>query len=125
VSLGKIWRLIAMPAESLLDDLVAQILQSVKFDDDHLYEFTYRDRFGNKVSACHPAVGFGIPTDRTRLADLPLDPGQPMNLTYDFGDEWPFLVTLVRMEPPGAKLKGPRILESHGKAPRQYPHWED
>ena len=48
-----------------------------------------------------------------------------MQLLYDFGDNWQFTVKLERIEPPGAKAKGPRILESHGKAPSQYPDWEE
>ena len=29
------------------------------------------------------------------------------------------------IEPPGAKTKRPRILESHGTAPEQYPNWDE
>ncbi len=59
VSLGKIWRLIAMPAGSTLDDLIGQILNSVDFDFDHLYEFTYRDRLGANVSSGNSDDGDG------------------------------------------------------------------
>jgi|GEM_PF-3022682 len=33
-------------------------------------------------------------------------------------------IKLERVEFPGAKVKAPRILESHGTAPAQYPDWE-
>jgi len=33
-------------------------------------------------------------------------------------------IKLERVESPGAKVKAPRILESHGTAPAQYPDWE-
>ncbi len=56
VSLGKIWRLIAIPADLTLDDLVGSILRSMRFDNDHLYEFSYRDRFGIDVSIVHPEI---------------------------------------------------------------------
>ena len=46
VSLGKVWRLIAMPSDATLEGLAGWILDSVGFDDDHLYEFTYRDQLG-------------------------------------------------------------------------------
>ncbi len=46
-----------------------------------------------------------------------------MELLYDFGDSWRFTIKLERIEPRGAKMKTPRILESHGKAPAQY-SWE-
>ncbi len=51
-----------------------------------------------------------------------------MKLTYDFGDNWRFDVKLVRIDPPDArskKARKPRILESHGKAPEQYPNWDE
>ena len=121
VTLGKVWRLIAMPADATLDDLVDWILRSVKFDSDHLYEFTYRDRLGAEVSAIHPAMDEGPWADQVPIGTLPLEPGQTMELQYDFGDNWHFTVKLERIEPPGAKAKKPRILESHGKAPEQYP----
>ena len=125
VSLGKVWRLIAMPANQTLDDLVGVILRSVKFDSDHLYKFSYRDRMGARVSVHHPAMDEPPYTDEVKIGTLPLEPGQTMDLTYDFGDNWPFTVKLERIEPPDAKLKAPRILESHGEAPQQYPDWDD
>jgi hypothetical protein len=125
VSLGKVWRLIAMPAGDTLDDLLGWILRSVNFDSDHLYEFIYRDRLGAAVRAVHPYVEEGPRADEVPIGTLPLEPGQVMELVYDFGDYWEFTVKLERIEPPGAKVKAPRILESHGKAPAQYPSWDE
>jgi hypothetical protein len=47
-----------------------------------------------------------------------------MNFLFDFGDNWKFTVKLERVEPRGAR-KRPRILERHGKAPPQYPAWDE
>jgi hypothetical protein len=124
VSLGKVWRSIAIDADSTLDDLVGWILKTVNFSSDHLYAFTYRDRFGAKVEAMHPAMDEGPWADEVRLGDLPLSPGQSMSLLYDFGDSWTFDVKLERIEPAGKRLKAPRILERHGKAPEQYGGWD-
>src|ERR1019366_10777012 len=44
VSLGKVWRQIAIPDSLTLDDLAGAILDAVDFDSDHLYEFSFRDR---------------------------------------------------------------------------------
>jgi hypothetical protein len=46
-----------------------------------------------------------------------------MGLLYDFGDSWKFSVKLERIEPE-ERLKEPRVLESHGEAPEQYPSWD-
>jgi Plasmid pRiA4b ORF-3-like protein len=122
VSLGKIWRLIAISAEATLADLVDLILESVNFDNDHLYRFTYRDRTGVSVNVGgHEAMDDGPCAEEVAIGKLPLELGQSMDLHYDFGDDWHFAVTLERVEPPRAKIKPNRILEKHGKSPEQYP----
>ena len=125
VSQGKIWRRIAMPADSTLGDLFRMILRSVDFDDDHLYKFRYTDRLGAVVTAGHSFSQEGPWADDIAIGTLPLDPGQEMQLTYDFGDNWQFKVKLERIEPANPKAKKPRILESHGEAPEQYPDWDE
>jgi hypothetical protein len=124
VSLGKVWRLIAMPSDAALDDLAALILHSVEFDNDHLYEFTYRDRLGAQCSVLHPQMDEGPWTSEMLVGELPLEPGQTMTFHFDFGDDWLFNVKLERVEPLGAQ-KQPSVLESHGKAPPQYPAWDE
>jgi hypothetical protein len=125
VSLGKVWRRLAVPSKCSLDDLVAVILDSVKFDEDHLYEFTFRDSFGAEARVMHPYCDEGPFGDELCVGALPLSPGQSMRLTYDFGDCWRFDVKLERVDPPDRRIKAPRILESHGKAPEQYPSYDD
>jgi hypothetical protein len=125
VALGKVWRRIAVPAGATLDTLVGSILDSVDFDDDHLYEFITRNAFGATVRYCHPYMDEGPFTDEVRVGQLSLEPGQSMTLVYDFGDDWRFDVKLERIEPPRAGLKAPKGLESHGKAPRQYTNWDE
>jgi hypothetical protein len=121
VSLGKVWRRIAIPAESSLEELAACILKSVNFDNDHLYEFVYRDRRGAQVHVMAPYCDEGPWTDDVHVGDLPLNPGESMLFHFDFGDDWRFDVRLEEIESPGGKLKAPKILEKKGKAPEQYP----
>jgi hypothetical protein len=121
VSLGDVWRRIALAHDHTLDDLVRAILRSVKFDFDHLYAFRYRDALGRTVEANHPNCDDGVPADTVELGTLPLQPGQSMPLVYDFGDSWRFNVKLERIDPPGSVKNLPRVIESHGKAPQQYP----
>jgi hypothetical protein len=123
VSLGKAKRVIAISSEDTVDDLVSWILRSVNFDSDHLYELTYRDRFGSEARVMHPYCDEGPWGDEILLGDLPLVPGRSMRLTYDFGDNWQFDVMLERIESPGSR-KAPRILQRQGKAPKQYPDWD-
>jgi hypothetical protein len=124
VSLGKVWRLIAIGADSTLDDLVGCVLDGFNFDDDHLYQFSYRDRFGAKVEVWHPSCEEGPYTTEVTIGELPLSPGQTMGLWYDFGDDWKFEVRLERIEEKSRLRKLPQVVEKHGKAPEQYPRWD-
>jgi hypothetical protein len=124
VSLGNIlWREIAIGDEETLEDLVPCILNSVKFDFDHLYEFRFRDVLGRRVSVRHPVMDEGPFTDEVEIGALPLKVGQSMTFMYDFGDNWEFDVKLMRIDPP-SRGKLPKVLKKHGKAPPQYPRWE-
>jgi hypothetical protein len=125
VSLGKIWRRIAIPSSLTLDDLSYAILDSVDFDSDHLYQFTFRNQLGRKVEVGHPYMEDVLSSAEVCVGDLPLQVGEAMDYLFDFGDNWEFDVLLEKIEPAEAKLKKPQLLESHGKAPEQYPHWDD
>ena len=48
-----------------------------------------------------------------------------MRFLFDYGDEWVFLVELVKRKEREPKVKLPRLLVSSGKAPIQYPDPED
>ncbi len=118
------WRRIAIPADCTLDDLMGGILSSVNFDSDHLYQFTYRDSLGSNVTAGTPGSDDDLAGDEVEIGALSLAPGQSMKLVYDFGDNWKFDVKLERIDPPNKRLKLPKVVEKHGKAPEQYPRWD-
>ena len=126
VSLDKnLWRVLALNHEHTLDDLVRLILRSFHFDYDHLYEFTWRDPTGRTARAVHPYMDQGTPADEVELGFLSVEPGEVLQLRYDFGDDWRFQVKLERIDPPGSVKKLPKVLEKKGKSPRQYPDAEE
>jgi hypothetical protein len=126
VSLGaKVWRRIAIPAALSLDDLSHAILRAYDFDDDHLYQFSYRDRFGVTVQVKHPYLEEPPSTDETAVGEIPLRPGASMEYLFDFGDEWRFDVKLERIDSADGRIKKPKLLEEHGEAPPQYPNMEE
>ncbi|NJM27384.1 MAG: plasmid pRiA4b ORF-3 family protein [Pseudanabaena sp. RU_4_16] len=124
VSLAKAWRRIAIPTDLNLDFLSASILDAFDFDSDHLYKFSYKDRFGIKATVFHPYMEESPSTDEICIGDLPLKPGDSMIFHFDFGDDWKFQVLLEQIDPPNAKIKKPKMLESHGRAPKQYSSWD-
>ncbi|NJN22783.1 MAG: plasmid pRiA4b ORF-3 family protein, partial [Leptolyngbya sp. RL_3_1] len=149
VSLGKVWRRIAITGEATLANLSELILDSVDFDHDHLDQFTYKTFNGRTVEVCHPDVMRGsLTTEDVQIGRLPLAPGSTLEYLFDFGDCWRFQVQLETVEAPApepppkgfgkmkGKMKGkkkqPRsrqplgeVIEVHGAAPDQYPDYDD
>ena len=123
VSLGSVWRRIAIPGESTLDGLSYIILQAYNFDQDHLYKFTYKNRFGVPVDITHPYIEESPCSLDILIGDLQMKPGATMTYLYDFGDRWEFNVRLERIDPVDPKIRMPQIIEAHGKAPDQYMDW--
>lgn len=121
----KIWRRIAVSSNAVLDDLHDAIQAAFEFDNDHLYEFSFRNRFGITQRVVHPMCEEEFSTDEFRIENLPLRIGEKMEYVFDFGDYWQFAVELEEIQPPNQKFKKAKILETHGKSPEQYPDWED
>jgi hypothetical protein len=124
VSLGPIWRRIAIPADQTLDALASAILNAVEFDHDHLYQFSYQNRFGALESVNHPYLDEGPWTSDVLVGDLPLPVGQTMTYLFDFGDQWEFDVSLEQIDPEMV-IEDSVILEAYGEPPEQYPRWDD
>jgi Plasmid pRiA4b ORF-3-like protein len=55
---------------------------------------------------------------------LALEPGQKIAYVFDFGDEWRVELTVARVDADDGGVY-PRLLESIGKAPAQYPALEE
>jgi hypothetical protein len=52
-------------------------------------------------------------------------PGTTLSYLYDFGDNWEFEVQLEGIDPADPKVRRPKVLETHGEAPEQYPRWDE
>ncbi|MBL7200944.1 MAG: plasmid pRiA4b ORF-3 family protein [Anaerolineae bacterium] len=125
-ALGRgLWRRIAIDAGEPLAALAGAILDAYEFDHDHLYEFSYRNRFGINESVHHPFVDAGPWTDEVRVGDVPLAVGHSMTFVFDFGDWWQFEVVLEQIDPKAKALPGPAVIDGRGDAPEQYPNWDD
>ena len=124
VSIDDAWRRIAIPSRLTLDNLAETILKAFKFEEDHLYEFRFRNRLGIECAIHHPKIEEPPFTDEVNIGKLPLELGQSMTFHFDFGDDWLFDVKLEAIEPLD-KRKRPSIIERYGKAPSQYPNWDE
>ena len=127
VSLAKdCWRRIAIRGDASMDDLAAAILRAFDFDDDHLYRFSYQDRFGRVVEIDDGRLEEPdeISADQVKVGNLPLTENMRIHFLYDFGDNWEFTLETERVNP-DLKIKNPKVLEKHGKAPEQYPEFNE
>ena len=126
VSLGKVWRRMALPATLPLDDLAFSILGAFDFEDwEHLYQFTYQDAFGQVQHINHEYAEEPPFTKDVRIGDLPIRPGGRLTFVFDFGDWWEFDLALERIDPDDPETTEPVLMETHGNAPSQYPDYDE
>ncbi|PZS22680.1 MAG: plasmid pRiA4b ORF-3 family protein, partial [Pseudonocardiales bacterium] len=70
------------------------------------------------------AMGPAPESSEIRLDRLRLKPGQRIAYLFDFGDEWRVRLTLRQIT--AADGQGyPRLLDSVGEAPPQYPDYDE
>lgn len=115
---GDVWRELAVPHGTTLHDLHHAVLDAFQFwDDEHLYEWTAKDRSGRTRSFVHPACewcpeidGYA---DAVKVGALDLPERGTLNFTFDYGNTWRFVLKLQRIDPPVPEL---RLIASHGKS---------
>lgn len=121
---GSIWRRLLVPPDASLDDLARAILSSFKLDNDHAYDFRYRDQRGKSRVYYHPWTDEGPFTTEIVVAETDLALKAEMQFTFDYGDYWQFEVRLEAVDGGLCRLSAPKIIKSAGEAPEQYPHSE-
>jgi len=122
---GGIWRRLAVPAATSLDGLAQAILDAFGLDaEDHLYDFRYRDQRGKSRVYNHPYTNDGPLTSEITVGQTDLALKAEMVFTFDYGDYWQFKVRLESFDAPRPRSSRPKVIESAGKAPEQYPSAE-
>ncbi len=122
VSLYDAWRRIAINGKDDFDILSDCILDAFEFDNDHLYQFKYKNRFNVNAALNHPEDEPPY-ADEALIGDIGLQPGSRLIYLFDFGASWKFIVDLERIDEVDQKIQNGTILESHGDAPDQYPDY--
>lgn len=119
---SNIYRLIQMDGGKTLEDLHSAILQAFDFTQEHLYMFSRRripyDREGYYSAYSEEKKR----ADQEVLSNLGWKLKETWLYLYDFGDDWMFDVTLVKMEDTEKKART-RQLEGKGKL-EQYPDYD-
>ncbi len=100
-----------------LQQLHRYIQDLVDFDNDHLYEFYIGKNPRNKILTL---------SERTKLNEIYPIPGAKLYYLFDFGDCWLFEIKKLRKKKyMNSETVLPRLIESSGENPEQYPEWEE
>jgi len=118
-------RVIEIESSSTLEDLHFAIQKAVQFDNDHLYEF-----YISRTDSSRDRIRFDDENGELYSLTLeeiyPLEKRKKLFYLFDYGDHWLFQVSKSRKKPqqPKKSIKYPRVVESIGQNPEQYPMWE-
>jgi hypothetical protein len=125
MSAKRIFRSIELRSEQTLDTLHFAIQEAISWDADHLYAFYLNGKLYDEQYAfvCPVDEEALFSTDEAVIGELGLVARQKFVYLFDFGDSHQFEVEVVGIHSQ-KNGKYPRVVESQGKAPRQY-HWDD
>jgi hypothetical protein len=120
-----IYRVIELTSEQTLEDLRLTIQRAIHWNDNHLYSFflngqRWDQKFEYTSSRSEEAERFardGV------IGELGITQGHKFLYLFDYGDSHEFEIEVLSVSPRGKNAKYPRVVESKGKAPAQYPRW--
>jgi len=132
---GECIRVIEIADETTLYDLHLIIQDLVNFENDHLFEFFAGRHCRNRKITFVDESSWDFDYEKAMddyeqiaLKDIyPLAKGLQLFYHFDFGDDWYFKITRTRKKPK-VEEKGveyPKLIESIGQAPQQYPTWDE
>ena len=117
---------IEVDSESLLEDLHAFIQHTLKFDDDHLYEFFIARTENSRERLTFDDENGGL-YDTSISSLYPLPDRKHLYYLFDYGDHWLFRITRTTKaaKEPEANVEYPRLIHESGTPPPQYPSADD
>jgi Plasmid pRiA4b ORF-3-like protein len=116
-----------------LVDLAKAIVRAFDFEFDHAFGF-YSNLSGPHLRRSGTSyelfADMGEETDarsvkRTRVAEAFPETGQKMLFLFDYGDDWRFVLQVIRIGNKEAGMRYPRVLKKVGMSPQQYGGWDD
>lgn len=132
VSLGKdLYRIIEIRENKTLLDLATIILKSYNFEMDHLFGFYNNLKNPYQSDEAYELINEDFPVNehtkelKETLINEVFYLNRKMLFLFDYGDEWIFLTECIKITDPEAKGRYPRIIKKLGKAPEQYPYYDE
>ena len=123
------YRDIEMPSTRSLYDLAAAIVSAFGFDFDHCFGF-YSGLSEQTMMETQPMYELfadigeeteALSVENTKIGEAFFKPRHKMMFLFDYGDEWLFRVELLGIGDKVPRARYPKIVESAGEAPEQYP----
>ncbi len=113
ISKPPVWRRLILPADMTLEHLHHAIQASFGWTDMHLHVFSTG---AGEYGVPDPGLGFGDER-RVRLGALLEEPGDRIQYTYDFGDDWEHNITLEKLLIAGPDAQLPACTAGKGACP--------
>jgi hypothetical protein len=121
---GSPYRTIAIPQNASLYMLAEVIIDSFDFDFDHAFGF-----YNNLKDLYRSTIGYELFTDigegskfpgvkKTKLLKVFTELKSKMLFMFDYGDEWHFIVQLVKISDFDKNIEYPVITDSFGDVPQ-------
>ena len=118
-----IYRIMEISGDRTFAELSDCILDAFEFDKDHLYMFSLNRKAYDPNGIYHPMGKQGKRADRVRLQDVnPVVKNKYLYL-YDFGDDWMFYITVMKVNETDLKIPA-KITFRQGEL-CQYPNWDE
>ncbi|MDR0913385.1 MAG: plasmid pRiA4b ORF-3 family protein [Methanobrevibacter sp.] len=121
-----VFRVIRINGKSTLKKLAEFILESIDFDNDHMYLFNMDNNYYGGVNTYSLIPREENPKDesvKTTLDKLNLKKGQLFQFWFDFGDDWFFTISVEKIENDDS-YKQPVVIDSEGNL-SQYGEMDD
>jgi hypothetical protein len=121
------YRTIELRSEETLEDLHDAIQSAWRWDSDHLYSFYMNGQRGDqRYEFVSPWDNEGPAwVDEAVLGELGLTLKHKFLYLFDYGDQHEFEIEVVGIREKAEPGTYPRVIDSNGKAPRQYSYAED
>jgi hypothetical protein len=128
---GNPHRILAIPSTFTLYKFAEVILESFNFNFDHCFGF-----YDNLKNIYNSHEGYELFKDigeesdfksvKKNKIDIVFDSiGKKMCFMFDYGDEWRFIVELKDEIEVSNTKHYPKVIESKGKAPKQYQNYNE
>jgi hypothetical protein len=126
VQLAWAQRTLLLRSENTLEDLHFGIQAAFDWDADHLYCFFMngQDVFDDYRIASPPEDEGPYWAHQVRIGELGLVPGHRFIYYFDYGDGHRFDIAVTNICLVAKPDKYPKVTESVGEPPEQYPDWE-